>query len=312
MSKIQPHNSKEIIKQAIFKYKSRLKLAFLYSGISHILFLFTLAYILQVMDRMIGSYNLYTLYIIVGIAATICVICTALQILINFRFKEVEKWVDSETTLSTDSLNNINSDFVSFKLLFSSAQINLMLDGIWSILYFIFLFLIHPYMGFAAILGVLIVVGFSCLQRIITKKNLRGVTEFNSKGISWLYVIRQNAELFVMSSLFLPFMLAGYISYILNSELKKADKYYINNNLSKFILFLKVLLNTICKLIVLHGITGIGAYIVVSTNAVEMTVGGMLASVIITNKLLNIFDNLVPRWRCIFSLSSRVLESPNR
>jgi ABC-type protease/lipase transport system fused ATPase/permease subunit len=104
-------------------------------------------------------------------------------------------------------------------------------------------------------------------------------------------------------------LLAGYISYILNNELKKEDKAYINNNLAKFFLFLRVLLNIICKLIVLHGIIGVGAYIVVSTNAAKMTVGEMFVSVIITNKLLNIFDNLAPRWKYIFSLSSKVLKN---
>ena len=157
-------------------------------------------------------------------------------------------------------------------------------------------------------MGITIVAGFAYIKIITTNRSIREVTEFDSKDANWYYVIQQIVELIIIvSPLPIPISLilgVGYSwfkFYTLSKALNLSNKPYSNHNLSKFYRFLKAWLTINIKIICSALVTGVGAYIVVSTNAQELTTGGMIVSSIIIARVLIVTDNTVLIWQSICS-----------
>jgi len=287
MIQISKKDSDETIAiEAIRRYKSKCKLAFIYSGVSNILFLLMVLYIAGVCDRVIGSGNIIMSYIgyimIISILLTYF-ICTIPQIYIGRGFKKVEEWLDNESFAKSNQ----------YKSFFSSARVNIILDAIWSVIFFVYLFFLHVYVGFAVISGIILVAGLVYLVLYRNRNNLNKLLLFHNKKAGWLYVINQNITVFIMYVPLVSLILACYRSFLINKKLKVIDSFYTSSKLSIIVLFLKELLIIAIVVGGLFIIAGVSAYIVVSSNGVDMSTGDMLASIIIASKLLSIFTNLI-------------------
>lgn len=297
-----------IFSQALIKYKSRLKQVFLYSFISNILFLIFALYPTQVIDRVIGSGNIDTtlmLSVIVGVTL-LCwfIFILVVQILLYRNIKKDNEWIDSKISLFTNDESVSMDGRALIKLnLFLGPSISIVADTICCILYLLILFLIHPYIGIAAIMGSILVVGFAYIKMITTNKALRGIIDFNIENIKWYYLVQQISELLILvvpiptiAFFILNIGYSWFKFHIMSIALKQSNKPYKNGNLSKFYRFLKALLTINIKIISCMLITGVSAYLVVSTNGIEVTTGGLIASSIIMARISIAADNIVAIW----------------
>lgn len=300
MTKVQKQNAAELVKQALAKYKSKFKLAFLYTGISYAFSVGLILYCVQVIDRVIGSGNLEALVILLVITILLIYLGALLrQTLIYKAFNNISKSATLEIfdDSAESSTSNISNDFLKLKSFLCSVRVSIILDAVWSVVYFILLFCVHPYVGLAAILGVLLVSGFAYIKVIRTNQNSREVTEFNKNGISWLYIHQQNLEsilIVIPTELLIIWSILKY--YVINKILKSLDNAYIDKNLSRFFLYLKIFLTISVKLIVAQLILTVGLYIVVNTEGSELTTVDMIFVGFIATRLLGAFDNLVMIW----------------
>ncbi|MES2215342.1 MAG: hypothetical protein V4485_04955 [Pseudomonadota bacterium] len=304
-------NSEQIIRQAFYKCKNRGQRAWLYSGVSNGLFLIFISYFLQVFDRMIGGSDFSTVALITLVEIIIlffyfiCLLIT--QVLLYYDVKRYNKWFDSGNfvTYNKNLPNSLDWDLMRLNSIFSSPSVNIIMDAAWSIFNFIILFLIHPYIGFAAIGGVIFVMGLAYIKIITTNQSIRDITEFSSNDSRWIYIIQQLSEFTIITMIArLPLILMCALNigyswlnfYLLNRALRLSNKSYRNCNLSKFYRFLKSWLTINIKIISFNFIAGISAYVVVSTQGADMTAGGMIASSIITARMLILADNIVMIW----------------
>ncbi len=285
--------------------KPTLRVVFVFACVINLLMLVTPLYSLQVLDRVIGSGNVYTLAMLSAVIAFIYFIYAKLQIVRSFTLIKMGEWLDNElspvifshslsaaATRSGQSSSQLLRDFQNVKGFITSTGINTIFDAPWSLVFLVVLFLIHPYIGVITIIGAILVLGFAFFNAIATNKTLGESTEQNIKGMAQADVANRNAEAVEAMG-----MIGNVTSVWAKFNTAALDKQsvasYRNGILSNFSRFFRNL--------VTMAVTGTGAYVVVSSNGQDMTTGGMIASSIIVGRALAPFDNAIVMWKSISS-----------
>lgn len=294
------HNT---IKESLEKCRPAFRIVFVFACIINLLMLVTPLYSLQVLDRVIGSGNLYTLLMLSTVIAFVYLIYAHLQVARSFTLIKVGEWLDNELSpkifghaisSSATKVNQESSqllrDFQTLKTFLTSTGINTVFDAPWSIVYVIVLFLIHPYIGFITIIGAMLVVGFAFFNAVATNRTLGEATEFNIKGMGQADVANRNAEA-VEAMGMIKNVTKNWAKFNTESLNKQSVASYRNGILSNSSRFFRNLITM--------SVTGTGAYLVVQSHGSAMTTGGMIASSIIVGRALAPFDNAIVMWKSI-------------
>ncbi|RTK92094.1 MAG: type I secretion system permease/ATPase [Rickettsiales bacterium] len=309
---MQKNNIKEAttdnpLKIALEKCKAAFKITFVFAFFINLLMLITPLYSLQVLDRVIGSSNLETLLMLSIIIAFIYFIYTLLQIARSFTLIKVGEWLDNtlspvifahSISASATKMNPASSqmlrDFQTLKTFLTSTGINTLFDAPWSIVYIIVIFMIHPYIGYVTIFGAVIIVSLAFFNAVATNKTLGEATEFSIKGMGQAEIANRNAEA-VEAMGMIQNVKRNWAKFNEASLAKQSIASYRNGIISNFSRFVRNLMQM--------AVTGVGAYVVVSSHGADMTTGGMIASSIIVGKALAPFDNAIVMWKSISSAS---------
>ena len=291
------------LKLALSKCEAAFKITFVFAFIINLLMLVTPLYSLQVLDRVIGSGNLNTLFLLSLIIAFIYFIHCLMQIARSFTLIKVGEWLDNKlspllfghsVSTSATKVNASSSrllrDFQSLKTFLTSTGINTVFDAPWSIVYIVIIFLIHPYIGYITVLGAVIIVGFAFFNAIATNRTLGEATEFSVKGMTQADVANRNAEA-VEAMGMIKNVTRNWAKFNEAALAKQSVASYRNGIISNFSRFIRNLMQM--------AVTGVGAYVVVSSGGQDMTTGGMIASSIIVGKALAPFDNAIAMWKSI-------------
>ncbi|MBF8246538.1 MAG: type I secretion system permease/ATPase [Rickettsia sp.] len=293
------------LKKALNKCNFAFKITFWFAFVINLLMLITPLYSLQVLDRVIGSGNLHTLLMLSLIIASIYFVHALLQIARSFTFIKIGEWLDNEISpiifsnaVSASAMRGrINSsqmlrDFQTVKTFLTSAGINTLFDAPWSILYIAVVFFINKYLGYLCVSGAVIIVLFGLFNAVATNKTLGEATEYSIKGMYHADIASRNAET-VESMGMIKNISKHWAKFNKGALQKQSIASYRNGVLSNFSRFIRSLLQM--------AVTGIGAYVVVSSNGQDMTTGNMIASSIIVGKALAPFDNAIVMWKTISS-----------
>lgn len=289
--------------ETLEKCEMAMKIVFVFSLVINLLMLVTPLYSLQVLDRVIGSGNLATLFMLSLIIAGVYFVHTLMQIARSFTQIKIGEWLDNtlspvifshSISASATKVNPASSqllrDFQSLKTFLTSTGINTIFDAPWSIVYIVIVFLIHPYIGWITILGAVIIVGFALFNAVATNKTLGEATEFSIRGMGQADVANRNAEV-VEAMGMINNVTINWAKFNKTSLEKQSIASYRNGILSNFSRLIRNLMQM--------SVTGIAAYVVVSTNNQDMTTGGMIACSIIVGKALAPFDNSIVMWKQI-------------
>lgn len=299
----QIEKKKNPLAEALEKCNAAFKVTFVFAFFINLLMLVTPLYSLQVLDRVIGSGNLNTLLMLSIIIGFVYFIHALLQIARSFTLIKVGEWLDNNlspvlfahsVSASATKVNPASSqllrDFQTVKTFLTSTGINTLFDAPWSIVYIIIIFMIHPYIGFITILGTIIIVSFAFFNAIATNRTLGEATEFSVKGMSQAEIANRNAEA-VEAMGMIHNVKKNWSKFSAAALGKQSVASYRNGVISNFSRFIRNLLQM--------SVTGVGAYVVVSTNGAEMTTGGMIASSIIVGRALAPFENAIVMWKSI-------------
>ena len=273
----------------------------------NMLMLLTPLYSLQVLDRVLGSGNMSTLFMLSLIIAFIYFVYGLLQVARSFTLIKIGEWLDNNVSpiLFSSSISlaaaryNISSsqllrDFQTVKGFLTSTGINTLFDMPWTIAYIAAIFMIHPYIGYLTIIGGLIIITLALLNAIATNKVLSEATEYSIKGMNNADISSRNAE--VIEAMGMMNNVSGQWRHFNKMALaKQSVASYRNGIISNISRFVRNLIQM--------GVTGISAYIIVDTNSAAMSTGGMIASSILVGKALAPFDNFIEIWKMINNAS---------
>lgn len=288
---------------AVAKCKSAFWIVFWFAFVINLLMLLTPLYSLQVLDRVIGSGNLYTLMWLSIVVGIIYFIYGLLQVARSFTLIKVGEWLDktvapiifgysisASATRVNSGASQLLRDFQTIKTFLTSTGINTLFDAPWSIIYIIVIFLIHPYIGILTLVGALLIVFTAFFNAAATNKTLGEATEFSIKGMTQADIANRNSEV-VEAMGMIKNVTKDWHKFNLASLDKQSTASYRNGVISNFSRFIRNIMQML--------VTGIGAYVVVSTSGREMTTGGMIMSSIIVGRALAPFDNAIEMWKSI-------------
>lgn len=267
--------------------------------------LITPLYSLQVLDRVIGSGNLSTLMMLSLIIGTVYFVYTLLQIARSFTLIKVGEWLDNNLSpllfshavaaaakKQGGSASQLLRDFQTLKTFLTSTGINTLFDAPWSIVYIGVIFYIHHYIGIVTVIGAILVVGSALLNAAATNRKLGEATEHSIKSMSQADIATRNAE--VVEAMGMMKNISHNWSKFNTSALNcQSVASYRNGIISNF--------SRLIRNVLQMSVTGLGAYVVVSTNSVDMSTGGMIASSILVGRALAPFDNAIEMWKSISS-----------
>lgn len=289
--------------EALTVCKEAFIITFIFSFGVNILNLITPLYSLQVLDRVISSGSKQTLLMLTLVIIVIYLSHTLLQVARSFTLIKIGEWLDTklspqlfahavESSSQRPSMGASQTirEFATIKAFLTSIGINSLFDAPWSIIYIIVVFLIHPYLGWLTVFGGMLILFFAFLNAYAINDTLSSSNEHNIKGHYLAEIATRNAETVQAMG-----MMNNVQSRWAESNRKALEMQsiasYRNGVISNITKFLRAILQV--------GVTGIGAYLVVSSigQAPEMTVGNMIASSIIVGRALSPFDQAIDVWK---------------
>ncbi|MCH9753893.1 MAG: type I secretion system permease/ATPase [Alphaproteobacteria bacterium] len=276
-------------------------ITFIFAFGVNLLNLITPLYSLQVLDRVLGSQNKYTLLMLTLIIFFVYMSHMLLQVARSFVLIKISEWLDKRispklfahavaTAAIKPSLggSQVIREFTTIKQFLTSVGINSLFDAPWSIIYIIVLFLIHPYIGWITIIGVIIALFMAMINAYSVNDSLSASNESNIKGHHMAEISTRNAETIqamgLLNRIQHRWSLINAHTLSLNSKAS-----YRNGVVSNVTRFFRHLIQV--------SVTCTGAYLVISTNPPEMTAGYMIASSIIVGRALAPFDAAVDVWK---------------
>ncbi|CAF1539875.1 unnamed protein product, partial [Rotaria sordida] len=196
--------------------------------------------------------------------------------------------ISASATRTNTAASQLLRDFQTVKTFLTSTGINTLFDAPWSIIYIVVIFLIHPYIGILTLIGAVIIVSTAFFNAAATNRTLGEATEFSIKGMVQADIANRNSEV-VEAMGMMKNVTANWHKFNIASLEKQSIASYRNGAISNFSRFIRNIMQML--------VTGIGAYVVVSTRGEAMTTGGMIMSSIIVGRALAPFDNAIELWK---------------
>ena len=291
------------LQQALDKSRQAFITVFIFAFCVNILQLITPLYSLQVLDRVIGSGNLATLLMLSLIIATIYFVYGLIQIARSFTLIKIGEWLDNQVSplLFSNSIaassvkqslgaGQVLRDFQTVKTFITSTGLNTIFDAPWTIAYVVVLYMIHPYMGHIAVIGGILIITFALINALATTGVLSEATEYSIKSLNQAEIATRNAE--VIEAMGMMKNVSKHWHKLNKAALgKQSIASYRNGIISNISRYIRNLISMM--------VTGVSAYVIVDSNHVDMTTGGMIASSILVGRALAPFDNFIELWKGI-------------
>lgn len=291
------------LEEALSKCKRAFWITFTFAFFINLAMLLTPLYSLQVLDRVIGSGNMNTLLMLSLIIASIYFVYSLLQIARSFTLIKIGEWLDNNlspvlfarsiaaaASRQSGGTSQLMRDFQTVKTFLTSTGINTLFDAPWSIIYIIVIFMIHPYIGWITVVGGIIIVSTAFINAVATNRTLGEATDFSIKSMNQAEVASRNSEV-VEAMGMMKNVSMNWQKFNSAALAKQSVASYRNgviSNLSRFI-----------RNVMQMAVTGVGAYVVVSSMGKDMSTGGMIASSILVGRALAPFDNAIELWKSI-------------
>jgi PrtD family type I secretion system ABC transporter len=270
----------------------------------NLLMLVTPLYSLQVLDRVLSSQNKNTLLMLSILMIALYVALHMLQVARSFTLIKLGEWLDQQ--LSPDLfMNSIRSaavkasvggaqnlrDLQTVKTFLTSVGINTLFDAPWSIIYIAVLFIIHPWMGWLAVVGCILLSACAVFNAYATNTKLNEANEQSMRSMNQSEIATRNAE--VIEAMGMMKSVTNRWSKFQQESLALISiASYRNGIISNVARFTRMILQLL--------VTGLCAYLIIMTPY-DMSMGGMIGAGIIMGRALTPFDNAIEIWKSISS-----------
>ena len=276
----------------------------------NLLMLVTPLYSLQVLDRVLNSGNKETLLMLTLLMVALYIALHMLQVARSFTLIKLGEWLDQQ--LSPDLfMNSIRSaavkasvggaqnlrDLQTVKTFLTSVGINTLFDAPWSVIYIAVLFIIHPWMGWLAIVGAGLLILCAVFNAYATSNKLNEANEHTMRSMNQSEMATRNAE--VIEAMGMMNAVTNRWKKFQQSSLALiSEASYRNGIISNIARFTRMMLQLL--------VTGLSAYLILTPPASgipEMSMGGMIGAGIIMGRALTPFDNAIEIWKQISGAS---------
>jgi len=290
-------NSKTILQETLLSAKKSFIYAFIFSFFINIAMLAMPIYSLQVLDRILSSFSIETLVVIVLIVMAMLIFMTILQIIRNFVFAQIgfhlEKkleplLVDKTLDISVHN-HNIGSSLVRdlnvIRNFLNSPALSSLFDAPFAPIYFIVIFFIHPINGFITVIGAALLFLMAYLNEKLANKRIKKVNDMQTAFFTKTSNLTNSSEAIIAMG-----MKNNVIKKLFVDRIKMHDFSYQANAAGFYISSITKLIRMLIQIITM----AVGAILVIYN---KMSAGGIIATSILAGKALAPFDALVNIWQ---------------
>jgi PrtD family type I secretion system ABC transporter len=279
------------------------KPVFLYMGLFsffiNLLLLLVPLYSLQVLDRVLSTGSLETLFWLTVIMLAAFLAASLLQALRSFALIKAGEWMEGNLSqlLLSMSLTHAAStgmrgtqnlrDLGTIKSFLTGSGLLSLFDAPWSVIALVVIFIIHLQLGMITLLGCIMLFAFAWLNDIAMHKPLDDANEASVKNFQQVDIAMRNAE--VIEAMGMTATIAKHWSKANNrvTELQSLASYRssVVQAATKF-----------SRLGLQISITGWGAYLALNN---EITSGSIIAASILAARALAPFDAAISIWKSL-------------
>ncbi|PZV38974.1 type I secretion system permease/ATPase [Mesorhizobium kowhaii] len=269
-----------------------------FSGGINVLMLTGALYMLQVYHRVLGSHSLETLVMLSLMAAGALATMAGLEVVRGRLLAKVGSWMNARLApvLLTASVEyaasapgQVNArplrDLDQVRNFFTSPSIFPILDAPWAPIFFAAIFLMHPWLGWLALCGGIVLFALALLNEYITRKPLTEATSAQSRAYTQAEAAIRNAEVVQAMGMLKP-LLEGWKAH--QDEANKGQVLAANRG------GVIAAIARCHRLALQMAILGLGAYLVLQNEA---SPGIMIAASILMGRALAPVEQAIATWK---------------
>lgn len=286
-----------ILEESRRSFLKALRYVFLFSFIANILMLALPIYTLQVLDRVISSRSLDTLFWLSLLMLTLFAIFGLFQAIRSISLVKLGEWLDQKLGILLLKKSVANSavfvgasgsqnlrDLNTVKSFVTGAGINSFLDAPWSLVFIAVIFFIHHMLGFIALFGSIFLFLIAILNEYAVRRSLKEANEHSIKMMNQVEVSARNAEVVEAMG-----MMDDLSRRWRELSLQMIEKQAEASNRSAVIMATAKAFRMMLQIFIM----GTGAYLVLEH---ELTPGGIIACSILAGRALAPFESAIGMW----------------
>lgn len=296
----QPKTELSFIGEALQRSKRALWYVLTFSLCLNLLLLALPLYSLQVLDRVISSASIPTLVYITIIAVLAFVFYGIFTQVRSYILTDVGTWIDTQVSARLLSIgvqqNSVGSttlasqhlrDLQSIKGFITGSGITSLFDAPWSIIYIIVIYMINPLLGLISVFGGLILFGFAILNEVLTRKPQAMANRMQIKTMEIADTCSRNAEAIEAMG-----MMANVRAHWGSENARAQILLSKATNRAQILLTVSRVLRMLLQIMII----GVGGYLAINN---EISMGGMIASSILTGRALAPFEAAISIWKSV-------------
>ena len=254
-------------------------------------------YMLQVYDRVLPGRSVETLIYLTIIAAGALAAMGALEVMRSRILVRLGIWIDrtlSPTLFGRGLENTLRGlpyrtealrDLATLRAYLGGAGIMALFDAPWMPIFLVFIFLLHPFLGFLALGGAVVLISLALTNNALTAENLKRANIASTKGYQDAEAAFRNAEVIDGMGM-APALMRRWDAVnadVLRLQAQASDTAGLINACTKSLrMFLQV------------AVLGLGAWLVLRQ---ELTAGSMVAASIIMSRALAPVEQAIASWK---------------
>lgn len=290
------------VAQAIWALRRPFYVVGAFSFVINMLMLTPTIYMLQVYDRVVGSRNELTLYMVTLIVLGLFVLLAGLEwvrsrilIRVGAQFDEALNGRVFNTAFATNlRTNGANagqalSDLTNVRQFITGNGLFAFFDAPWFPIYLIVIFILHPVLGWFSVVGAILIVSLTVINEFVTRGPLSQASKAAIVSNNFATNNLRNAEVIEAMGMLDNLRNRWYQRYkdLLAMQSIASDRAGTVTAFSKFIRMSQQSL-----------ILGLGSYLVIKG---EMGSSGMIAGSILMGRALAPIDLLIGSWKNLIS-----------
>lgn len=269
-----------------------------FSLAANILMLAMPLYTLQVLDRVMSSYNLNTLLMLTLVTvgclvffglftavrgAVLARIGDWLQLRLSSHLMKVA--IENAALGVPVSASQFQRELANIKNFITGNGLTSLCDAPWSVVFVLVIYLINPLLGSLALMGAFMLVAFGVVVELSTKTPSQRANEFNLRNYQFVEAASRNAEAVEAMG-----MLGVLTKRWQENDREVQNLMEVANSRSNTLLAI----SRVMRLLLQIGIMGIGGLLAIQG---ELTVGSMIGASIIMGRALAPFEAAIATWK---------------
>ncbi len=270
----------------------------IFSFASNMLMLALPLYSLQVLDRVMSSYNLNTLVMLSILTVGFFVFYAIFVSLRTMVLTAIGDWlqqvlsprlmglaVENSAVGIPASASQFQRELGNIRNFITGNGVTSLFDAPFSIIFILLIYLINPVLGFLSLCGAAMLLGFGVLVEVTTKKPLDRSNEIMLRNLQFAEATSRNAEAVEAMG-----MLPTLVHLWQKRNEEASAPMAIANGRSNILLTLSRFLRMLLQI----AITGVGAWLALQG---EVTMGAVIGASIISGRALAPFEGAIATWK---------------